>query len=310
MATVDLVLCGAGRMGRHHLRVARQHPRFRVVSIVDPALAGGALDGVPVVDALSSVARPFGAAIVATPIATHHALVSELLARGAHVLVEKPLAGSVAECDDLARAAHAAGSARLAIGHVERFNPAVRALSQAIPRVGVVRRLSFVRVGAARSGARERSDVLLELAVHDLDLLERLGGRASLRTAYVQSFRADDVCDAAELELVTASGATASLRVDATSPTRARTIRVEGTEATLEVDLLTATVVLTRAGAGQTIAAEGPEPLRAQLDSFAAFLDGAPSDVCTIDEAARSVELALAARRLAAGRAVGWEGRP
>ncbi|MBI2392671.1 MAG: Gfo/Idh/MocA family oxidoreductase [Deltaproteobacteria bacterium] len=312
MATVDLVLCGAGRMGRHHLRVAREHPRFRVVAIVDPALAGGALDGVPVVDSLTAVPPPFGAAIVATPIATHHAIVRELLARGAHVLVEKPLAGSVAECEDLVAhaAAHASGGARVAIGHVERFNPAVRALAQAVPRVGVVRRLSFVRVGTARGGVRERSDVLLELAVHDLDLLERLGGRSSLRSSFVQSFRGDEVCDAAELELVTASGATATVRVDACSASRARTIRVEGTDGALDVDLLAGSVELSRGGARQPLLADGPEPLRAQLDSFAAFLDGAPSEVCTVDEAARSVELALTARRLASGRAARVEGRP
>lgn len=277
MHPVNVILCGVGRMGRHHLRIVQQDRAFRMVAIVDPALSGGTLDGVPVVNDVSEVCSPVDAAIVATPTATHHDVVVDLLARGIAVLVEKPLATTPVEC-----AAIAARRGRVAIGHVERFNPAVRALGS----LGAVHHVELVRTGAAR-----RCDVLLELAVHDLDLLERFAGRASLRSADVRSSAADEVIDYAHLALVTESGATATIRVALGE--RERRIRIECARGTAEVDLISKSATLN----GAPLAVSAENPLAAQLTAFRAFLDGRASDVCRIDEASRSVELADAARR-------------
>jgi UDP-N-acetylglucosamine 3-dehydrogenase len=285
MQPVNVILCGAGRMGRHHLRVVQQDEAFRMVAIVDPGLSGGALDGVPVVNDVSEVSAPIDAAIVATPTSTHHDVVIDLLERDIAVLVEKPLAATPAECAAIARSL--GGGGRVAIGHIERFNPAVRAISA----LGAVHHVELVRVGAAR-----RCDVLLELAVHDLDLLERFAGRASLRAADVRSSFGDDIVDFADLALVTETGATATLR--AALGERERRIRIECARGTVELDLLAQSATVN--GIALSVARE--EPLRAQLTGFRAFLDGLPSDVCLIDEAARSVELADAARRARASR--------
>lgn len=278
MDRVNVILCGAGKMGRHHLRVVQQDRAFRMVAIVDPALSGGALDGVPVVNDVCEVGARVDAAIVATPTSTHHAVVLDLLDRGVHVLVEKPLAATPAECASIASRAR---DARVAVGHSERFNPAVRAL----PDLGVVHHLELSRVGAGR-----RCDVLLELAVHDLDLVERLAGRASLRAADVRSSSADDVIDAADLALITETGATATVR--AALGERSRRIRIECTRGTVELDLLAQTATVD----GRPLAVSYEEPLRAQLAAFRAFLEGRASDVCVLSEAARAVELADLAR--------------
>lgn len=273
----DVILCGAGKMGRHHLRVVREHPAFRAVAIVDPALSGGSLDGIPV---LARADVRADVAIVATPTHTHLAVVLEMLDRGLHVLVEKPLASTVAACEQIrarARGLH------VAIGHSERFNPAVRALLRALPSIGRVRELAFVRGGGGRP-----CDVLLELAVHDLDLLEQFAGRASLRSAHLDG---DDLIVAADLELVTETGAVATVRVDCGSGPRTRTVTVVGERGALHADLL-----------GMTCASCPPaqvpttEPLRAQLDAFAALLVGEPTEICSVDQAIRSVELATIAR--------------
>jgi UDP-N-acetylglucosamine 3-dehydrogenase len=279
----DAILCGAGKMGRHHLRVMREHPAFRVVSIVDTALAGGTLDGIPVVDRVTVSAD---VAIVATPTVTHLPIVVELIDRGHHVLVEKPLANSVAACESI-RARAAARGAIVAIGHTERFNPAVRALYDALPSIGAIRHLSFVRGGGGR-----RCDVLLELAVHDLDLLEQLAGRATLRSGHVQG---DDLIVAADLELVTETGAVATVHVDCAPTPRLRAITVDGEHGVLRADLLAMTCA--------SWPVPEVEPLRAQLDAFAALLAGESSEICRLDEAIRSVELAVAARSV--GRRTG-----
>ncbi len=287
MDRVNVILFGAGKMGRHHLRVVQQDRAFRMVAIVDPALSGGALDGVPVVNDVSEVEGQVDAAIVATPTPTHHAVVLELLDRGVHVLVEKPLAATPAECASIASRGHAA---RVAVGHSERFNPAVRAVRD----LGTVHHLELSRVGAGR-----RCDVLLELAVHDLDLVERFAGRASLRAADVGSSFADGLIDVADLALVTESGATAS--VHAALGERSRRIRIECTRGTVELDLLAQTATID----GRALVISHEEPLRAQLSAFRAFIEGRASDVCLVDEAARAVELAERARTVARPQGLG-----
>lgn len=278
MERLNVILCGAGKMGRHHLRVVQQNPAFRLRVIVDPALSGGALDGVPVV---STVGEALGdVAIVATPTATHHAVVDELIDRGIDMLVEKPLATTAAECASIATRAGARG-VRVVIGHSERFNPAIRALREV--ELADVARVSFTRIGGGR-----RCDVLHELAVHDLDLLERIAGRASLRAASTYSSCDDDVIDSADLELVTARGADAFIHVDAFGERR-RAIRID---ARIEIDLLVPALIVD----GRAAKLPTEEPLAAQLTAFREFLAGRASDVCRIDEAARSVELAAAAR--------------
>ena len=276
----DVILCGAGKMGRHHLRVTREHPAFRVVAIVDPALSGGALDGIPVVASPREVTADV--AIVATPTPTHLSVVLEVLDRGCAVLVEKPLANTVTACEQIR-----ARGGLVAIGHTERFNPAVVALRAALPSIGAIRRLAVVRGGGGR-----RCDVLLELAVHDLDLLELLAGRATLRSGNVHG---DDIVVAADLELVTETGALASVHVDCGPGPRTRSLTVEGERGVLHADLLAMTC------ASWPVAPI--EPLRAQLDAFAALLTGSPSEICRVDEAIRSVELATAARGI--GRRTG-----
>lgn len=282
MDRVNVILCGAGKMGRHHLRVVREHTAFRLIAIVDPALAGGSLDGVPVVAAAHEVTGA-RVAIIATPTDTHHRVALEVIDLGLDVLIEKPLATSVADCDAIAARAGARG-ARVAIGHVERFNPAVRALAEL--DLGEVHRISFVRVGGSR-----RCDVLHELAVHDLDLLERIAGRASLRDATTRSSCNDSVIDGAELDLVTERGVEASVELSAFGE-RVRRVRIETSRETVELDLLGPSLTV----AGRPIPLQHEEPLRAQLTAFRAFLAGKPSDVCRIDEASRSVELAHEAR--------------
>ena len=282
MDPVNVILCGAGKMGRHHLRVVREHAAFRLIAIVDPALAGGSLDGIPVVASTREVIGAH-AAIIATPTETHHRVALEVIDQGLDVLIEKPLATNVGDCDAIAARAGARG-VRVAIGHVERFNPAVRALENL--DLGEVRSVSFVRIGGSR-----RCDVLHELAVHDLDLLERIAGRASLRSAITRSSCNDAVIDGAELDLVTERGAEAFVELNAFGE-RVRRVRIETRHDTAELDLLAPSLTYR----GERVALHHEEPLRAQLTAFRAFLAGHPSDVCRIDEATRSVELADEAR--------------
>ena len=173
MAAVDRVrMCvvGVGHLGRHHARLAAAIPDAELVGVadLDRARAEAAAAGTSA-DVVSDYRSLFGrvdAAVVAVPTVDHLVVAEAFLRAGVHVLVEKPMASSLDEADRMLRAAEA-GGAMLAVGHTERFNPAVEAALAALrgPRFIEIHRLS---------GFPERSldiDVVFDVMIHDLDLI-------------------------------------------------------------------------------------------------------------------------------------------
>jgi predicted dehydrogenase len=170
-------VAGAGAFGRNHLRVYRELEAaglgVTLVAAVEPDAARAAQAaadyGIPVfpsVAALMSAGLALDAASVAVPTVHHHAVATTLLEAGLDLLVEKPLAGTLAEADDLCARAERDGRI-LQPGHLERFNPAVLAVQPALrrPMFFEAHRLS---VFTPRS---LDVDVVLDLMIHDLDIV-------------------------------------------------------------------------------------------------------------------------------------------
>ena len=128
-----VVLVGLGRMGKNHLRVLRETPGYELVAVVDAKAAAPAdLGKIPLLRSVADLSSiDFEAAVIATPTATHHDVALELIAMGKHLLVEKPISSTYALGAEVLAAAHAK-NVKLAVGHVERFNPAVRKLREVI----------------------------------------------------------------------------------------------------------------------------------------------------------------------------------
>jgi UDP-N-acetylglucosamine 3-dehydrogenase len=124
--TVSIAVIGAGFMGTNHARVLSSLPGTRLAAIVDTDAAGAravaAEFGSVHAASIDDVDGEVDAAVVATPTETHRSIALSALARGWHVLVEKPLALSVEEAEEIVQAADGAGR-MLAVGHIERFNP-------------------------------------------------------------------------------------------------------------------------------------------------------------------------------------------
>ena len=175
-------MAGAGAFGRNHLRVYHELEAagsgVALVAAVDPdstrAAEAAAQYSIPVfasVDELLSADLKLDAATVAVPTVHHHAVASALLEAGLDVLVEKPLAATLAEADDLIRIAESGrgtnGPRILQPGHLERFNPAVLAIEPKLrrPMFFEAHRLS---VFTPRS---LDVDVVLDLMIHDLDIV-------------------------------------------------------------------------------------------------------------------------------------------
>jgi predicted dehydrogenase len=172
-----VAVAGAGAFGRNHLRVYRELEAaglgVALVAVVEPDAAraadAAARYAIPVfatVNELLAADLALNAATVAVPTVHHHAIASALLNAGLDLLVEKPLAATLAEADDLIRSAHIGGRI-LQPGHLERFNPAVVAVQPQLrrPMFFEAHRLS---VFTPRS---LDVDVVLDLMIHDLDIV-------------------------------------------------------------------------------------------------------------------------------------------
>ena len=165
-------------MGRHHARVYAESPNAELVGVSDVdeenaaavateygtrAMSTGAL-----LDAVDAVS-------VAVPSRYHRPIASEALDAGVHALVEKPLATTTADAAALVDAANAAGVI-LQVGHIERFNPAVRTVSEFVDDLDLIA-VDARRLGPPVEDGRDvGDDVVLDLMIHDLDVLLSLVG--------------------------------------------------------------------------------------------------------------------------------------
>ena len=174
---IKVGVIGVGALGRHHARLYAQNPGAEVVGIFDvqseTAQKVGAEFGLKVFDSWESLAEKCDALSVAVPATYHGSTTLPLLAMKKHILVEKPIAATVEEAEQMVNAARENGVV-FGVGHVERFNPAMDYLHNChtTPRFIEVHRLA--KFPPARPGMLPRGtevSVILDLMIHDIDLV-------------------------------------------------------------------------------------------------------------------------------------------
>ena len=321
-----IAVLGVGRMGKNHLRLTSESTDFELVAIVDPVFKNPPRPGVPVLTKPSELRGvDFDAAIVATPTATHRDVVLELIEMKKHVLVEKPIASSFAQGKEVLSAAASAG-VKVAVGHVERFNPVVRKLREIIRAgwLGEPIHFSFTRVGGYPETILEGNNVLLDLAVHDIDAFRSLVGQVRVEATLAHSSFRPGVLDTAEIVLASAAGPTASMHVNWITPTKIRTLRVTGTRGVCFMDYILQSCELHGGNLTKRIEPSSPEsfesiqehyrttdrvvfgvtkeePLLIQLKQFARYLrDGDAGELCLGEDALAAVLVAERAMESAA----------
>ena len=210
-------------MGRHHVRILAEDPAAELVGIFDTdrtvAERVGNEFGAEVFDDLDSLAEGLEAAVVAVPTVDHCEVGCNLLERGIHVLVEKPIASTLEEADRLVAAA---GDRVLAVGHVEYFNPAVQRL------MGVEGQAGFVEIHrlAVFTPRSLDIDVVLDLMIHDLQILH------ALDDSPVSEVRATGISvlssriDIANARVALESGCVANITASRVSSQKVRKLRV------------------------------------------------------------------------------------
>ena len=291
---------GVGHLGRHHARILAALPEAALVGVVDSDLARAqAIAREHATEAFAEVAALDGrvdAVTIAAPTEAHHQLARPFLERGIPVLVEKPLTRSLDEADDLIAAAAASG-ATLAVGHTERFNPAVTAASVFVTDPGFV---EVHRLGTFP----ERSldiDVVFDLMIHDLDVLLATVGSSVAAVDAVGVPVLTGRVDIANARLRFASGCIANVTASRISRDRVRKVRFFQRDAYLSIDYASQEVErysLERgSGAFPTITGGKvdvvhEEPLKLELEDFVTAVRDGRSPRVPGGEGRRALELA------------------
>ena len=247
MKTVRIGIIGAGVMGERHCRVCANLPHVELAGVSDLNPERGRQV------AESYETTYFGdhrallsevdAVTIAVSTSAHHQVAAECLERGLHVMVEKPIAETVAQAQDLVALAERQGLI-LQVGHIERFNPAYQELKH------VTEDLELISVNVRRLSPFDTSntdvDVIRDLMIHDLDLVRNLVGTELTEiVAWGRSIHSGAI-DHAVANLCFEQGPIVTLFASRVTEQKVRSIEVTADKAYVETDLLNKTVLVHR----------------------------------------------------------------
>lgn len=313
-----VAVIGVGAMGKNHVRVYQEMPDADLVAIVDQDHAAaerlGRVYHVPVyADINEMIARERPEAVsVAVPTQSHFAVANTLLEAGCHVLVEKPIAESLEEAYSLINTAERVGRV-LAVGHIERFNPAITELKRRLDagELGRIFQIYARRLGPFPVRIRDVG-VLMDLATHDLDIMQYLVGRSVARVFAETKRELHAHCEDMMVGILRFEDATLGLlEINWLTPTKIRKLYVTGERGMFRVNYLTQELCYfknaeAKDGDWSTLdilqgVSQGPmvrfplnkkEPLRAELDAFIARVQGQDARIVDGHQAVATLALA------------------
>jgi predicted dehydrogenase len=315
-----VAVIGVGAMGRNHARVYAEMPQVELVGVADAdarqadaAARRFNTAAYADFDRLLDEQKP-EAVTIAVPTMYHRAVASRVIERGIPLLIEKPIALTVAEGQEMIDAARQ-GNVPLMIGHIERFNPAVIALKGKLSEGALGR---VFQIDARRQGpfpARIGDvGVVIDLAVHDLDVMRYISGAEVVRVYAETERRVHSAHEDLLTGLVRLSdGVVGTLTINWLTPTKIRELYVTGERGMFRVDYLTQDLyffenataqggdwetlrMLRGVSEGQMIrhVVQKKEPLRAELEAFLATVRGEGPVLISGQDGLKALELAQA----------------
>lgn len=311
-----VAVIGVGNMGKHHARVYSEMDGVELVSISD------------IDEKREEVAKRFGckfyndykemiekeeidAVSIVVPTKLHKDIALECIKHGKNVLVEKPISDTPENAREIINAAKEKG-VKLAVGHVERFNPAVQKLREIIKKgeLGDITTVVARRVGVFPSQVQD-ANVIIDIGVHDIDilnyLLERKPDKVFARSGKAISKNRDDYADI----LLKYDGANAFIQVNWITPVKIRNLAVTGTKGYAELNYITQELVLYRSnyrviddfsdvikfGTPEIVKIDldKSEPLKVELNSFVNCIKNDKEPVVSGEDGINALEVALEA---------------
>jgi predicted dehydrogenase len=300
MAKLRAAVIGAGHMGRMHAEKLARCEGVELAAVVDAdpaqarALAGRL--GCAAREDWRAVLADIGAAVIATPTEHHFEIALACLEKGVHVLVEKPLARTLEEADALVAAARRAGRV-LQVGHVQRYEPAFRALFARMDRPQYIEAERLAEFKPRGTDV----DVVLDLMIHDLDLALTLA-RSTVAAVSASGFRVltRDI-DIANARIEFANGCVATLAASRVSQAPVRKIRVFQPDLYVSADLQAGRLRFVRQRAGaleETEETHGKgDALAEQARAFVAAASGGAPVEASGEHGRAALALALEVRR-------------
>ncbi len=291
---MNVAVIGVGSMGKNHARIYADLPDVRLAGVADanPAAAETVAERyrtTPYTDyrAMLDAEKPAAVSIV-TPTVEHLNVAKEVIERGIHLLIEKPIAFQLDEAQKIIELARAAG-VKLMIGHIERFNPAIQALKSRLDagELGRVFQIDARRQGPFPARVKDVG-VVIDLAVHDLDIMRYLTG-ADVRRVFAETERRihSTYEDLLEGLVRFEDGTVGTLAINWLTPTKIRELVVTGEKGMFRADYLTqdlyfyenatataggwdALRILRGVSEGRMVryVVRKQEPLRAELEAF------------------------------------------
>jgi UDP-N-acetylglucosamine 3-dehydrogenase len=316
---LKVAVIGAGNMGKNHLRNYSLLPDVELVALADPNPDTKSLAKEYTIDHFTDfkemldIVQPDLVSIV-VPTPFHFAVASEVLTRGIHCLLEKPIASTVDEADKLIALAKKKNVV-FTVGHIEHYNPLVKKIKTMIDanRIGKVTSVVCKRVGGF-PGVEPKTDVIIDLAVHDIGIVSMLLGKQPNHiTSHGSRTHHSKKIDSAEI-LMDYGYASGFIQANWLTPVKIRTISVTGSEGYIEGNYVTQElefynhkfekkgegfsgfVTTMKTQHSELIKVDFEEPLAEELKAFIAHIKGDKS-VHLVDphEARSALDLALKA---------------
>ena len=304
MRTVNVGVIGVGAMGENHVRVYHKMEEANLIAVSDVSER-----------ALKKIEKKYGAkgytdycellanpeievVSVCVPTTFHHAVVMEAIKHKKHVLVEKPIAFTLTEAEEMIAAAKEAGVI-LATGHVERFNPAVQKAKELIDDgvIGDIVSAFAKRVGPLPPRIKDVG-VSIDLAIHDLDIMNYLFEEEITQVygTMNSSFDDSEFEDHAEIMVSFDNESTGIIEVNWLTPYKRRELELTGTAGIISVDYIQQSIEVFGKFA-QDIEIVHEEPLKGELKSFLNSVVEEKEPVITGEDGLKALKMVIAANK-------------
>jgi predicted dehydrogenase len=325
-APIRVGVIGVGNMGQHHARVLSRLKDVELVGVSDVNVELG-LDTaskyqVRFFEVYQDLLEQVDAVCIAVPTRLHHSVGMECLKAGIHVLIEKPIAASIAEAESLVNAA-ADYNSILQVGHIERFNPAFQELHNVL-RTQDLLALEARRMSPYSDRANDVS-VVLDLMIHDIDLMLELAAAPVVKlTASGSRSSTSNYLDYVTATLGFANGIVATLTSSKVTHRKIRAIAAHCKHSLTEADFLNNEILIHRQTTANTMTDYGQvlyrqdgliekvytsniEPLHAELEHFVSCVRGGEKPSVGGEQALKALRLASLIEQMALdGKA--WQG--
>ncbi len=288
-------------MGQHHVRVYKQLG-CEITGVVDASIERARYIGekyhVPYCTEYEKLLGKVEAVTIATPTGLHNSIALDFLARGVHCLVEKPIALDVGQARELITAARGSG-AKLMVGHIERFNPAVQKLKRLIKQgvLGKIMLVSTRRVGPMHARVGDVG-IIADSATHDIDVVRYLFGEEP-ETVYARVGRFRHSKEDHALITLGFLDSAASIEVNWFTPHKVRNLVITGTRAIAYLDYMKQNLSVHSSSSDTVYSIDKSEPLKEQLEHFLGCILNCSEPLVDGTEGMKNLRIANEATRAA-----------